>query len=208
MELLVSYLEQPDSTQWAKLALTYALGWLAAGPLQGTSEADTLEGRLQTDPLRFDQPAPAPVSPDEPVQSRQHWDPWFVALARCSTAAVRNGRLVIRVVLRLFDEHDGRRGREFEASWRAFLNAWNLLQFHERIGVYSSEFMAGASFVAAAVPMGGASIAAESPEAGVPESSNEALEELLKYSTATSLSMSSSFRSRMRRPPVFSSTSV
>jgi hypothetical protein len=42
-------------------------------------------------------------------------------------------------LLRLFDEADGRAAPDFEASWRSFLQAWNLVQFHDGIRVMSSE---------------------------------------------------------------------
>src|SRR5690606_28314210 len=34
------------------------------------------------------------------------------------------------LTLRLFDDHEARKRLDFEESWRAFLHAWNLLQFH------------------------------------------------------------------------------
>ncbi len=45
-------------------------------------------------------------------------------------------------MLRLFDEQGAREDETFEGSWRTFLHAWNLLQFHEGITVTSSELIA------------------------------------------------------------------
>ena len=80
--------------------------------------------------------------PSDPVLTRVQARPWFAALARCSAAALSEGAdglSKLRFVLRLFDEHSGRAAPEFEADWRAFLQAWNLLQFLEHVTVVSSE---------------------------------------------------------------------
>jgi hypothetical protein len=53
---------------------------------------------------------------------------------------------VERVVLRIFDEAVAREDTGFEASWRSFLHAWNLLQFHEGVTVTSSEVVAETSY--------------------------------------------------------------
>lgn len=50
----------------------------------------------------------------------------------------RNDFGKLRAQLRLYDLHDDRRHDNFEPSWRAFLQAWNLLQFHD-VEVTSSE---------------------------------------------------------------------
>ena len=44
----------------------------------------------------------------------------------------------IKLYLRLYDRQEERRAEDFEPAWRAFLQAWNLLQFHE-VEVTSSE---------------------------------------------------------------------
>jgi DEAD/DEAH box helicase domain-containing protein len=43
------------------------------------------------------------------------------------------------LTLRLFDEAVARSAADFEPSWRAFLQAWNLLQFHPGCRVLTSE---------------------------------------------------------------------
>ncbi len=45
----------------------------------------------------------------------------------------------MRLVLRLFDEWDERRGECFEAAWRAFLATWNLAQFLPGLVLTTSE---------------------------------------------------------------------
>lgn len=46
------------------------------------------------------------------------------------------------LTLRLFDDLEARQRSDFEDHWRAFLHAWNLLQFHPtRVEVVSTEFL-------------------------------------------------------------------
>ena len=186
MEMLLAYLRAPDVDQWRRLADAYALGWLAAGPLIDGASATRLERRLHDEKTRFQEEPAGRGSADQPVIGRQHWEPWFTALARCSTSALRTDRPDdLLFVLRLFDEGKGRQDPEFEAGWRAFLQAWNLLQFHQKVFIYSSELLEN-GFAEATSPLGGAQVAAEPAADEWGASDDPALKDLLRYSTSAS----------------------
>lgn len=75
-----------------------------------------------------------------PTIARLHDPPWYRLYMRCSSAALVTGDFdQVRVWLRLFDEAPARTAPGFEESWRAFLQAWNLLQFHRGLVVACSE---------------------------------------------------------------------
>ena len=148
--------------------------------------ADRLETRLHDEMGLFKEEPGGPVDADQPVVARQHWEPWFAALARSSKSALLAGESAgVQLVLRLFDEHEGRRDREFEASWRSFLQAWNLLQFHEKVLVYSSELLT-TEFAEATTPLGGAQMAAEPAAEEWEVPGNPEVAELLRDSTERS----------------------
>ena len=189
METLLSYLENPDPGQWVKLAQTYGVAWLLAGPLIEVPVADRLEEQLHSEEVRFDRSPIGSTGPTEAIVSRQYWNTWFAALARCSMDSLKTGQSdQVRFTLRLFDEPAGRIDTDFEASWRSFLQAWNLLQFHDKVSVYSSEFL-DTQYYPESAEMGGASLAAESldkAEDGDMDEPAAELEELLRYSTGAS----------------------
>jgi len=184
MEMLLAFLQEPDLDQWQKLAGTYALTWLFAVPQWISPEAGaTLESRLETEPAYF-QPGPmAQVGNDGHVLTRCEWKDWFVALARSSRNALQAGR-VDRILLRIFDDKSAREGRSFEASWRSFLQAWNLLQFHENVEVVSSELIAERpTYVEEPLPQ---AMSAEQPDSEYVTGEDAVVAELLKYATEAS----------------------
>ncbi len=106
-----------------------------------------------------------------------------MALLRCGQHALRTGKVrEIRLVLRLFDEHVARATSDFEASWRAFLHAWNLFQFHDDIEMLSSEMLPATRPVS---PETALPIAAERKPPPYPEP-DESLREILELATQQS----------------------
>jgi DEAD/DEAH box helicase domain-containing protein len=83
----------------------------------------------------------SPLAPTlSPTMARLLDSPWYRLYMRCSSAALVAGDFdQIRAWLRLFDEAPARATAGFEESWRAFLQAWNLLQFHPGLAIACSE---------------------------------------------------------------------
>ena len=154
MQMLLAYLAAPDIADWERLAATYVLTWLSSAAQWLAPEAGAqLESRLRTEPQHF-QPGPtAQVGRDAPVLTRQGWQGWFAFLGRSSSPSLQEGH-VERLLLRLFDEKKAREAPDFEASWRSFLQAWNLLQFSGGVEVVSSELVALEPYAQAEVDSG------------------------------------------------------
>jgi DEAD/DEAH box helicase domain-containing protein len=184
MEMLLEYLLCPDVAQWEVLARTYALTWLSSVQQWLNPEAgSSLESKIETEPAFFEPGNLAQVGPEAPVLTRCHWHGWFAVLGRSSRAALQKGK-VERVCLRIFDEMPARSDSAFEASWRSFLHAWNLLQFSEGLTVISSEMIAEAPY--AEVEMDSGQQAAEPPAPEYSSPKDPILDELLEYAPATS----------------------
>ena len=139
LDLLWRYLERPDWVAWRKLAGTYAIAWFTAEPQWIAPEAGgVLEDRLREETERFEIPAMTHVGREAPVLTRVQDARWFTLFGRSGASALKTGK-VERILLRLFDERGAREDRDFEAQWRAFLQAWNLLQFLDEVEAVSSE---------------------------------------------------------------------
>ena len=182
MDLLFEYLQDARLNEWRKLAGTYAMVWLTGVPQFLAPEGGAeLENRLENEPSRFLSGPIAQVGMDAPVLTRASTGDWWAVLARSASTSLKKG-VVDRLVLRLFDEQAAREDPGFEASWRTFLQAWNLLQFHDDVRVFSSEL----------VPVnvkpafsGGESLAAERPDDEATGSGIDPdLVELLDFATA------------------------
>ncbi len=144
MKTLVAYLQRPDEEQWRKLAEVYAYAWLSAGPFVDNHEsADRLEVALFTAEGRGEV-GPLPVTQDQPaaakVLSRFESSGRLDLLVRAPVSGLQAGKLdEMRLVMRLYDGADERAEEHFETSWRRLLQGWNVLQFHHRLSVTSSE---------------------------------------------------------------------
>ena len=192
---LVGYLERPDVGEWSRLAGAAAMGWLSEPPFLDDQTADQLEHQLFEEDTCF-APAPAEAHEAPPVDakvvSRSHVENWLAVLARSPIASLAAGNWRgIRIVVRLFDEHEGRQASGFELDWRRFLQAWNLLQFHDSVEFLSSERIAE-GYERSAVP--DRTVAGEPPfvddGAGdqLPAESDK-LSELLEFSTEAAQSV-------------------
>lgn len=138
MEMLLAYLRHPATYDWEKLADAYVLGWLRKGPWLDGSSAATVPGALLDD----DDPSLAVGLSPQPTSNRiATWASAFstAATAHCSPADLQGSASAPSVVIRLFDDRVARGSDQFEDSWRACLNAWNLLQFRQNITVQTTE---------------------------------------------------------------------
>ena len=179
--MLLAYFQRPDVAQWEKLAGTCALTWLSSVAQWLSPEAGaTLETRLESEP-HFELEPMAQVRDDAPVLTRHHWQDWFAALGRSSRQALQKGR-VERFLLRLFDDKGAREDSSFEASWRGFFQAWNLLQFSDGVEAVSSELIAQTPQPEAAVDQG--QIVVDKLRGELAE--DRALAGLLEYATEAS----------------------
>ena len=196
MRTLIGYLERPDLDQWSKLAGAAATAWLVEPPFLSDQAADQLENQIYEESERFT-PAPAEVHEAPPadanVVSRSDFTDWLAVLSRSPKASLKEANWRgMRMVCRLFDEHDGRQAPGFENDWRRFLQAWNLLQFHEGAEFVSSELIqegyspgVAADEKAAEGPSGESSTpsATESTTAGTPPLDPSKLNEILEFSS-------------------------
>jgi DEAD/DEAH box helicase domain-containing protein len=166
VQMLFAYLATPDAGAWRHMVDRAALVWLAEGRPLAPAASNELENKVQDEPRRFAAGPLQHVERGGTQLARFHAVDWFAALGRCATSEVRADRLApLRVYLRLFDEAVGRADAAFEASWRAFLQSWNLLQFHPGCRVVTSEGIAEGGEVVPAVEVAGAAVAAEPRDA-------------------------------------------
>lgn len=147
MNMLFRYMQWPDEQAWARLVEASSAIWLMDGANLPEDQLAGVEERLEESPARFRVPVRmepriqrSPGASKCAVPGRLHQAEWFTALMRCSGEDISRGRLDrIRAWLRLFDEHEARASASFRESWRSFLHAWNLLQFHPGLIAASSE---------------------------------------------------------------------
>src|SRR5690606_368602 len=144
-ELLLQYLDQPADSSWKELPQLLGTGALIIAPPNNYAPAalDRLASDLCRRPARFE----PQLTPHGAGLAQRYGGlerrPWSALLAEATMTALQQQKTEqIRFVLRVFDEPAARRDGEFEASWRAFLHAWNLLQFHPgTVEVTSSEHL-------------------------------------------------------------------
>jgi DEAD/DEAH box helicase domain-containing protein len=126
-ELLRRYLAAPERAGWTAVVDAWTVCWLMRAP--GIGGAAGLEARLEAEPRAFEQ-GPLPAGQAD-AETLAQWGglAHVRVLAQARRAALpRLDFGAVRVTLRLFDEAERRAQPDFEASWRALLRAWNLLQ--------------------------------------------------------------------------------
>jgi DEAD/DEAH box helicase domain-containing protein len=139
MSMLLDYLGQPDRTSWQLAAEACVIAWLASARCLAPQSVAELRRQLLESHQRF-QASPDHVEAGGAQLARWHAPSWLAVLGHCETAAIVRGDFhAARLTLRLFDEAVARSAADFEPSWRAFLQAWNLLQFHPGCRVLTSE---------------------------------------------------------------------
>jgi DEAD/DEAH box helicase domain-containing protein len=139
MSMLLEFLGRPERAAWQLAAEAATVAWLACAQSVAPETLVDLEGQLREAGQRF-VAAPTYIEAGGTQLARWHADAWMAALGYCSTAAIQRGEFFeARLTLRLFDEAEARSATDFEPSWRAFLQTWNLLQFHPGCRVWTSE---------------------------------------------------------------------
>jgi DEAD/DEAH box helicase domain-containing protein len=140
MEMLWAYLADPDVDQWSQMANAWSVGWLASDPLMNPEEIDGLEQKLLSEETLV---APGEIGKVAGVGTRigrVEWGDYVQMLTFCNAADLQAGNIdAASVVLRLDDSSQNREANDFEAYWRSFLQAWNLLQFRDNVEVQTSE---------------------------------------------------------------------
>jgi hypothetical protein len=144
-DLLWEYLEHPSEEVWSAMGRRFAASMLETKtPWTAESiraEEETLRSVPRREPSRLEQANKADGAPQRwaGLDARQHAVLLFqIATPLLQKQALEQGQLT----LRLYDDHAARREPEFEESWRAFLHAWNVLQFHgDNLEVVSSELL-------------------------------------------------------------------
>ena len=140
MEMLWEYLKQPDPDQWRRLANVWSVAWLASDPLMDSEQIGPIEEQLLSDEV-LSRPAQVNlvVSPGELI-GRVDWGEYRQMLISCVSSDLKEENIdAAKVLLRLDDSAHNRAENDFESSWRAFLQAWNLLQFRENVEIQTSE---------------------------------------------------------------------
>lgn len=144
-ELLWEYLEAPNAEVWTATAKRFAASMLQVKPPWSAESIHAEQEALRSSPKRLASRL-AEAKGDHGVPKR-----WAgldarqnaVLMFQIASTAVKKGAFEEGdLTLRLFDDADARREPEFEESWRAFLHAWNVLQFHAQPPeVVSTEFL-------------------------------------------------------------------
>lgn len=132
-QLLWEYLEHPDAETWTQTAVDFAASMIHFDPPWSTESIQTLQTALLNEKQRLPGVLRvADLKQGAPLRwagfdERQH----VALLAQIPSTALQQKKLdQVDLTLRLFDDHKSRQHDDFEDDWRAFLHAWNLLQFH------------------------------------------------------------------------------
>ena len=181
-KLLWEYLEDPDATVWAAMAKRLAASMLKVNPPWSAdsvhAEREALRSSLQRQPSRLVEASRADGPPKRwaGLDARSN----AVLLAELPSNAVQQGKFEEgELTLRLYDDAASRREAAFEESWRAFLHAWNVLQFHARPPeVVSTELLRQESGEAPAPSVRRPS--SQPPAAGVPAAELDAYARLAR----------------------------
>jgi DEAD/DEAH box helicase domain-containing protein len=183
MEMLWAFLSNPNLEQWNLLSSVWSVGWLTSDHLKDPQEVKRLEGQLLGDE-KLSVPGPVPKATGTVTQlGRVEWGEYMQLLMSCQAADLQSGNIDnASVVLRLDDSSENREANDFEASWRSFLQAWNLLQFRNNVEVQTTERIRYAGDVGDVDT--GIQEAAETDEPDY-DSTDAILMELMEYSPET-----------------------
>lgn len=141
VEQLLAFLRDPDVESWTRTAAHAAVALLDVAK---SPEASDLAGVWKAQQWQVHAAEPEWLSSKKAkVLAGHHSRPGIRVLAQLGLAELKAknvGRA--KVLLRLQDHAPERKQPTFEADWRAFLQAWNLLQFHGQVTVVSPESIA------------------------------------------------------------------
>ena len=148
LALIAEYVGLPDEAVWRRAIRGALLTTLTRdNALYSAVDLDPLEKKLARGAERCDLVLPATAATaSTAAKSDQRASLQVMAcaalLARAPADKLSAGMFgQIAVTLRLFDEPARRSADDFEPSWRAFLNAFSLLQFHGKLDVVTSEML-------------------------------------------------------------------
>lgn len=143
MGQLQKWIERPSAARWTGTALASGVGLLALKQPVAVAAIQAVRSALETAPVAVE---PEPLPPGEGavgIYGAHRGHPYARLLATIDAPSLKVSRFgSLQFLLRIFDEYPARHDAEFEASWRAFFHAWNLLQFHPSTDVVSSEWLA------------------------------------------------------------------
>jgi len=134
--LLWEYLEHPNAEVWAATAKRFAASMLQVDPPWSAESVRAEQEALRSATTRQ---ASQLVAANRSDGAPKRWAGLdaranAVLLFQLPATALQNGKFEDGdLTLRLFDDSAARREPGFEESWRAFLHAWNVLQFHARL---------------------------------------------------------------------------
>jgi DEAD/DEAH box helicase domain-containing protein len=133
--LLWEYLEHPNAAVWSATAKRFAASMLQVNPPWSADsvhvEHEALRGSAKRQPSRLVEAARSEGPPTRwaGLDARAN----AVLLYQLPATALQKGKFDDgELTLRLYDDRADRDEPAFEESWRAFLHAWNVLQFHAR----------------------------------------------------------------------------
>lgn len=138
-DMLLAWLENPDEAVFRQTAQAVSLASMGLrAPVQRAQAAAFVEA-LAGDEDKVSTPKLSRAK--EVCFGHLHQGAAHLGLS-IDFRAVRNRDLgQLKAVLRLYDDHETRNKDGFEPAWRGFLQAFNLLQFHECV-VVSTELLA------------------------------------------------------------------
>jgi len=175
MELLWSWLRFPDEREWRRKIAAIGATLIVREKTIEPPTIEQIEKELwcQPEPGGPD-PVTVAVAPGTPMFGQLESRFGLKLLGRIGAKAMAERRPRTPIwILRLYDDQKRRQDPAFEGSWRAFLQAMNLLQFVEGFFFTSTEDLArrraaGGVDYPLLQPMEGHLIAAEAPTTGVP----------------------------------------
>jgi DEAD/DEAH box helicase domain-containing protein len=134
-DLLWEYLEDPNDEIWAGTAKRFAASMLQVKPPWSAesvhAEQESLRSSTKRGPSRLAEANRADGTPKRWAGLDARGS--AVLLFQIQAPALQKGAFAEGdLTLRLYDDAAARQDPEFEQSWRAFLHAWNVLQFHPR----------------------------------------------------------------------------
>ncbi len=135
--LLIRWLADPDEHAMKRNVITLAGASLDLQRRLRSATAEAVRDALAAGVKRPTQ-ASLVAEPTGTTYAALHERPAVSLFVHAPIREFGRNYATVRAQLRLYDLQDERRSEHFERSWRTFLQAWNLLQFHE-VEVTSSE---------------------------------------------------------------------
>jgi len=131
MELLWTWLRTPDESAWLRRVVSLGADFVVDRESLEVPTIPVIEEELVTQQESGGpDPEPVTIGPETQVLARLQSRFATKLLGRLTMAACRESEPHVPVwTLRLYDDHPRRQDLQFQESWRAFLQAVNILQF-------------------------------------------------------------------------------